>query len=273
MPKSWQITAIRADLSPEMRRFAEEVRRLTAHLDGPSLRAAAKAVPLDPSVLSRAVTAKRVPSWDALLSLHRAAEERAQATGESCIAVADFRDVVIAARAAQEACARQSCVDLRDAYRRTLPVQRPQDGGEAGSQEEAAAAGRSAAPASPVPSPEGDRQRSAFHVPAARELADRAADLAKSDIRDGMAALALIRHSSEAMTPPETAAAAVLLRKEDPHLTESFLAMVARDSSATDVIKVASALHDYGLIKEAGAVLHIAATASGAPGGAFSATR
>jgi hypothetical protein len=118
----------------------------------------------------------------------------------------------------------------------------------------------------PVPPAARDRQHAAFQVPAALGLAKDVAALADGEREAGApgaetSALALLRQGAEVLTPLESAASAVLLHRQDPHLAASYLGILGRDRPEKDVIRIAVALSDFGFTPGAEAILRTAAGA------------
>ncbi|MFI8216084.1 hypothetical protein [Streptomyces sp. NPDC085932] len=109
----------------------------------------------------------------------------------------------------------------------------------------------------PVPRRRGDRQRSESDVSAARQVAKRAAEL-RSDGRQE-AALALLRHTTEVLSPVETAALFRALRQErQDELVDNLIHIYGRDHRDREVMHVTWELHRQGAPDDAGALLRAA---------------
>ncbi|MGO4755939.1 hypothetical protein AB4212_46340, partial [Streptomyces sp. 2MCAF27] len=66
--------------------------------------------------------------------------------------------------------------------------------------------------------------------------------------------------TSEVLTPLESAASLVLLRKQHrDRLADTLITIYGRDHPKRDVIRAALQLHEYGMADDAGAMLRAAA--------------
>jgi septal ring factor EnvC (AmiA/AmiB activator) len=109
----------------------------------------------------------------------------------------------------------------------------------------------------PVPRRRGDRQRSKNDVSAARQVAKRAAEL-RSDGRQD-AALTLLRHTAEVLSPVETATLFRALRQQQQNeLVDNLIHIYGRDHRDQEVMHVTWELHKQGLPDDAGALLRAA---------------
>ncbi|WP_159056612.1 hypothetical protein [Streptomyces yokosukanensis] len=110
----------------------------------------------------------------------------------------------------------------------------------------------------PVPRWRGDRQRRRIDVSAAQRVAQQAAEL-HSDGRQ-QAALSLLRHSTEVLSPLETAALLQALRQQQQsELADNVIHIYGRDHHDQDVLQVTWELHKRGASDDAGALLRAAA--------------
>lgn len=278
LPRKWQLQPLPADSTPELRHFVTVLHGM-ALLLGDSMTAAARAGNTSPSVLSRYLSGARKPTAETLKGLHDKAQQAARSSGAACPTWAEFEEVVEKARAGSVRCDNPPCEELQQRYdafvakRRRHLMQtsqrkrlRMRSRAEAGSAASAAAFERPPSPKArktvlPVPPVAGDRQHAAFQVPAALGLAKDVAALAdgEREAGAGMSTLALLRQGAEVLTPLESAASAVLLHRQDPHLAASYLGMLGRDRPEKDVIRIAVALSDFGFTPGAEAILRTAA--------------
>ncbi|ARZ69295.1 hypothetical protein SMD11_3670 [Streptomyces albireticuli] len=134
-----------------------------------------------------------------------------------------------------------------------LPAKGPQSPSGAG--HAAVRGGSEPAAHLPVPPDKGDRQRTASDVAAARQLAQRAAELLAED---ESSALGLLHGTTDVLTPLESAASLVLLRQQHDQLADAFIQIYGREQSERAVMSVALQLHEYGMPDDAGAVLRAA---------------
>lgn len=109
----------------------------------------------------------------------------------------------------------------------------------------------------PVPRRRGDRQRSKNDVSAARQVAKRAAELRSGGRQD--AALALLRHTTEVLSPVEVAALFRALRQERQNeLADNLIHIFGRDRRDQEVMHVTWELHKQGAVDDVGALLRAA---------------
>ncbi|WP_344537972.1 hypothetical protein [Streptomyces levis] len=109
----------------------------------------------------------------------------------------------------------------------------------------------------PVPRRRGDRQRSKNDASAARQVAKRAAELRSGGRQD--AALALLRHTTEVLSPVETAELFRALRQEQQNeLVDNLIHIYGRDRRDQEVMHVTWELHKQGAPDDAGALLRAA---------------
>ncbi|WP_190024807.1 hypothetical protein [Streptomyces hiroshimensis] len=249
-------TRISKDLPPGRRRLAETLVALYRHMNPASLGTAAKELESrgykkDPSEISRYLNGVRLPTEAFVLRLYEAAVARA-----GTAAVGMTRQQLHAIHAAAEPRLCSTCPRLKrenNELRRSLKQVSDREAGL----EAALAAARERASFLPVPSPEGDRQELARDVAAANHVAQRTGDLHRKGKRS--AALALLRETTRILTPAESAAALVLLRRQQhKQLAETLILTYGRDQPHDAVIRTAVKLHDYGLPDDAGALLRAA---------------
>ncbi|MFE1261496.1 hypothetical protein ACFW5X_13300 [Streptomyces albogriseolus] len=111
----------------------------------------------------------------------------------------------------------------------------------------------------PVPSRNGDRQRSMKDVSAAQRIRRRAEELAGGGQPDRV--LALLRHTVEACTSQEMALLVALLRsKGQDEVAGNFVHIYGRDRSERDVLRAALVLHEQDVVADAEALLRAAVT-------------
>ncbi|MEN2420231.1 hypothetical protein AABB02_19280 [Streptomyces rimosus] len=244
------------DLPPGRRALAEVLGTLYGHLGRPTLahtadQLAERHYRKHPSEISRYLCGLRVPPLNFVHVMYDLAVER---VGAEAIAVT--RQIICDVHAKAEPVLCKSCHRLRS-QNRSLRDTAAQLRGEKAGLEAALADAQKQLAALPVPSDRGDRQRSAFDMAAARQIADRASRF--HDQGNLGAALSLLRETAGVLTPLESAASLVVLRhRERNDLADSFLQMYGRDQPGTDVMRVALELHDYGLPDDAGALLRAA---------------
>ncbi|MET7314201.1 MULTISPECIES: hypothetical protein [Streptomyces] len=116
---------------------------------------------------------------------------------------------------------------------------------------------RASATPLPVPRRRGDRQRMQDDIAAARQLAQRAADLNRSEGPN--AALIHLGQNSSVLTPYEMAVLLLLLRQQqEHHLADNIIHIYGRDQSDRDVLQATWALYEHGATDDAGALLRAA---------------
>jgi transcriptional regulator with XRE-family HTH domain len=109
----------------------------------------------------------------------------------------------------------------------------------------------------PVPRRRGDRRRSRKDVAAAHQVAAQAEQLDRGGSQD--AALTLLRHSTEVLSPAETAVVLLTLRQQHQNrLADNLIHIYGRDQEDQHVMQVAMELHEQGAADDAGAVLRAA---------------
>jgi uncharacterized tellurite resistance protein B-like protein len=109
----------------------------------------------------------------------------------------------------------------------------------------------------PVPRRRGDRQRSKNDASAARQVAKRAAELRGNGRQD--AALTLLRHTTEVLSPVETATLFRALRDhQQSELLGNLIHIYGRDHQDQEVMHVTLELHKQGCPDDAGALLQAA---------------
>ncbi|ANP55314.1 DNA repair exonuclease SbcCD ATPase subunit [Streptomyces griseochromogenes] len=109
----------------------------------------------------------------------------------------------------------------------------------------------------PVPRRRGDRQQSGIDASAARRVAQQAAEL-HDDGRQG-AALSLLRHTTDVLSPLETATLLQALRRQQQNkLADNVIHIYGRDHHDQDVLQVTLELHKLGAPDDAGALLRAA---------------
>ncbi|MFF5983590.1 hypothetical protein ACFY78_32590 [Streptomyces olindensis] len=109
----------------------------------------------------------------------------------------------------------------------------------------------------PVPRRRGDRQRRQTEVSAARQVAKRAAELRSDGQHD--AALTLLRHTTEILSPVETATLFRALRQQQQdELVDNLIHIYGRDHRDQEVMQVTWELHKQGSPHDAGALLRAA---------------
>ncbi|MEV5142393.1 hypothetical protein AB0K71_30130 [Streptomyces syringium] len=244
------------DLPPGRRRLAHVLVALYGHLNEPTLERAAQRLEncgykKDPSEISRYLNGRRVPPANFVRVLHKAAVEQAGLS-----AVGMTRDQLLSVHAGAEPTLCRSCPELR---RRNRTLQGELKGlldAKAGLETALAGAEERLAHL-PVPLPNADRQVWAKEVAAARQVAKRAEELHLQGEHEG--ALALLRETSEVLTPIESAATLVLLhQREQSQLAETLIQIYGRDQPRKAVMRVALELHDCGMTDAAGAILRAA---------------
>ncbi|MBM4824302.1 MULTISPECIES: hypothetical protein [Streptomyces] len=128
---------------------------------------------------------------------------------------------------------------------------------------EAGSPARSPEAALPVPRQEGDRQRTQLDKAAARNVARRAEALYDGG-RQADEVLALLRHTTDAYSPAETALLVVLLTQHgQQELVRDFLHIYGRDKPDREVLLTALELLKYGAPANAEALLLTAAATRG----------
>ncbi|QLH23200.1 hypothetical protein [Streptomyces sp. Rer75] len=211
------------------------------------------------SELSRYRSGQRVPQRGFVIALHQTAVERA---GKDAVGLSldDVLEVHVAAE--QRPC--QVCPDLRHRIRRLrsrhrllMRANRRLLESRAGLEAELADARKETAPL-PVPPQQGDRQQRAYDVAAATQIVAMAARFDGEESSE--AAVAMLRESSEVLTPLESAASLVVLRQEhQDQLADTLIQIYGRDRPEKQVIRAALELHEYGMADDAGAMLRAAA--------------
>ncbi|SNS04477.1 hypothetical protein [Actinacidiphila glaucinigra] len=218
----------------------------------------------DRSGISRYEKGERVPDDDFVTLLYEAATEKA---GRSLVfGKSDL--LTLCARARRRACS--SCATsgravkaMRHAMRQLRREnQRLRAESEslhssvrAGLAEESA--NRRGAASLPVPHGDGDRQRWARDVVAARSLVESVQRLHAR--RDQVAVVTVMRRTGEVLTPAESATALVLLRElSEDQLADNLLHIYGREQPERDVMEAALALHERGYERDAGALLKAA---------------
>ncbi|WP_461075966.1 hypothetical protein [Streptomyces deserti] len=94
-------------------------------------------------------------------------------------------------------------------------------------------------------------------VAAARQLANRVGRLHRGGKRDE--AFALLRQTTEALSPRETATLLLLLRQQQAdQLADNWIHIYGRDQYAQDILHAALTLHEHGAFDDAGALLRAA---------------
>jgi hypothetical protein len=109
----------------------------------------------------------------------------------------------------------------------------------------------------PVPRPDRDRQRIDSIYPAAAIVADESV----KHLADGRheAALAILSEVPERLTPAESAACLVLLRRQEQQLlAETLIQVYGREQQDKDVMRLAVELHAYGHVDDADKALRAA---------------
>ncbi|MDW6060900.1 hypothetical protein SAZ11_26380 [Streptomyces sp. FXJ1.4098] len=250
---------------PGRRALAQLVSQLLQHLGTATLKEAAELItshgyPTDKSRLSRYRSGKNRPPEGFLVALHAVAVEHAG--GEAAVGISKYDALEVLAAAETKACA--VCPTLyrrirrvRNRNRRLLHDNRRLFRAKAGLEAELADVRKDMAPL-PVPPQRGDRQRLEHDVAAARQLAVMTAELDETAEPD--VALAVLRQTSEVLTPLESAASVALLRGEHRHeLADTLITMYGRDHPDKEVIRAALQLHEYGMVDDAGTMLRAAA--------------
>ncbi|MEV6973395.1 hypothetical protein [Kitasatospora sp. NPDC093806] len=263
-------TKLSEDLAPGRYRLAEALIGLYQRLPEMTLERAAALFAdrgygrTTAGELSRYLNGKRVPPWSFVSLLQDLAAELATPSdGLSKVELRKLHGDAERSRGAEGALC-QACPSLlqeRDHLRAEVErLEGLQAGSEENEEVPVAAETATGSEFSPLPvaQGEGDRQRSANEVAAARELADRAAQLDGDG--DLVAVAALLQEVSEVLSPLESAAALVLLRqRQKDQLAENLIQIYVRGQADRDVIKVALELHEYGHPHDAGMVLRAAA--------------
>ncbi|MEU7183044.1 MULTISPECIES: hypothetical protein [Streptomyces] len=248
-------TKIREDLPPGRRKLARTLVALYKRMNEPTLEQAAKRLERFgykkyPSEFSRYLNGGRVPPLNFVTLLYDLAVEEA-----GLEAVGMTKEDVCATHAKAEPTLCKVCPRLRNDkhdLNNTIKQLRVDKAGL----ESALAAAQKRAAHLPVPLPQRDRQRSAQDVAAARQIANRAVKLHDQGKPD--AALAVLRETTEVLTPSESAASLVVLRQQHADLADTFLRIYGRDQPRADVMRVALELHDYGMPNDASAILRAA---------------
>lgn len=249
-------TRISKDLPAGRQRLAETLVVLYKHMNPASLEAAAKELgsrgyKKDSSEISRYLNGVRLPTEAFVLRLYEAAVAQA---GTAVVGMTKQQLRTIHAAAEPRLCG--MCPRLKQENNELRQSLKQASDREAGL-EAALATARQRASFLPVPSPKGDRQELARDVDAASHVARRTGDLHRQGKRS--AALALLREATRVLTPAESAAALVLLRRQQQkQLAETLILTYGRDQPHEAVIQTAVKLHDYGMPDDAGALLRAA---------------
>jgi hypothetical protein len=244
--------------------------------------AAAQHLDCSESSLSRFLSGRSLPAFELVASFHRTACKDAGAEALVGITLDRLRELHSRARAERcHRCSRYASeVDgltrqLRDAHaecaklRREISELTPLRQSVAEQKAtiaklRAARAGlqarlvsRKSSTPLPVPRRRGDRQRTQKDISAARQLAQRAADLNRSEGPN--TALIHLGQISSALTPYEMAILLLMLRQQqDDHLADNIIHIYGRDHSDRDVLQATWALHEHGATDDAGALLRAA---------------
>ncbi|MBJ6645854.1 hypothetical protein [Streptomyces sp. BSE7-9] len=257
-------------------------------LTHPTQAQAAKHLYVGETSLTRYLTGQYVPSRETITSIYETAcrdaggeqslgvtkeyllELRACAEQERCGSCARHREEARAARQERAAVledqkrltdkAENLAAEFRELRRRysllkqeTLRIRPAAEAGPRNRQPE-----ELAATPLPVPSRNGDRQRSMKDVSAAQRIRRRAEELAGGGQPDRV--LALLRHTVEACTSQEMALLVALLRSRgQDELAGNFVHIYARDRSYRDVLRAALVLHEQDVVADAEALLRAAA--------------
>jgi transcriptional regulator with XRE-family HTH domain len=294
--RSWIHKKFRSDVPPGQRALAIALQNLCRHITPtasnkspditPTQADAARHLLCSESSLSRFLSGQSVPRFQSVEHFYKTA--CADAGGEHALGVTldDLRKLHKAA--SDERC--QSCVDLRskltaaasqavtaeaelaalrqsafgDAAELASLRREVKSLKEAVSELRATRAGlqarlttQAALAPLPVPRRRGDRQRNKNEVSAARQVAKRAAEL-RSDGRQD-AALTLLRHTTEVLSPVETAALFRALRQQQQNeLVDNLIHIYGRDHRDQEVMHVTWELHKQGSPDDAGALLRAA---------------
>ncbi|GHF25095.1 hypothetical protein GCM10010359_28860 [Streptomyces morookaense] len=249
-------TKVRGDLPPGRRRLRETLVTLYGHMDAPTLASAAqqlaeKGYSKDPSEISRYLNGWRLPPANFVLRLYEVAVDQA---GVAAVGLTEEELLKVHSDAEPTLC--RTCPQLRRKNRDLRGKIRELRDQKAGL-EAALASAESQPKILPVHPSGGDRQDFTRDVAAAIHIANRMGDLHQQG--DRAAALALLRDTTEVLTPAESAAALVLLRQqEQEQLADTLIHIYGRDQSHANVIRMALALHEYGLPGDAGAILRSA---------------
>ncbi|WOT36623.1 hypothetical protein [Streptomyces coeruleorubidus] len=294
--RSWIDKKFRIDVPPGQRALAIALQNLCRHITpassnktadiAPTQADAARHLLCSESSLSRFLSGQSVPRLHSVEHLYKTA--CADAGGEHALGITldDLRKLHKAA--SDERC--QSCVDLRSQLKAAvsqavtaeaeIAALRQSASGDAAELEslrrevrslkdavselKSARAGlqarlttQAALAPLPVPRRRGDRQRSKNEVSAARQVAKRAAEL-RSDGRQDVA-LTLLRHTTEVLSPVETATLFRALRqRQENELVDNLIHIYGRDHRDQEVMHVTWELHKQGLPDDAGALLRAA---------------
>ncbi|MFE1931386.1 hypothetical protein ACFW95_13645 [Streptomyces sp. NPDC059474] len=253
------------EIPPGRRAFAQILGTLYQHLGVATLKEAAKLLASrgfkkDQSELSRYRNGQRLPQVEFVVALYKAAVERAGSEHAVGMSLDDVLEVYVAAE--QRPC--RGCPELHDRirhlrrrHRRLLRANRRLLLARAGLEAELHDARKQTA-LLPVPPQQGDRQRRAYDVAAATQMA---AMVARLDSRNGSeAVVAMLRESAEVLTPFESAASLAILRHEhQDQLADTLIQIYGRDQPEKQVIRAALELHEYGMPDDAGAMLRASA--------------
>ncbi|MFF7789497.1 hypothetical protein [Streptomyces sp. NPDC007991] len=294
--RGWIHKEFRSDVPPGQRALAIALQNLCRHITptssnkspntAPTQADAARHLLCSESSLSRFLSGQSVPRFHSVEHLYKTA--CADAGGEHALGVTldDLRKLHKAASG--ERC--QSCVDLRSQLKAAvsqavtaeaeIAALRQSASGDATELEslrrevralkdavselkstraglQARLTTQAALAPLPVPRRRGDRQRSKNKVSAARQVAKRAAEL-RSDGRQD-AALTLLRHTTEVLSPAETATLFMALRQQRQNeLVDNLIHIYGRDHRDQEVMYVTWELHKQGLPDDAGALLRAA---------------
>lgn len=244
--------------------------------------AAARHLDCSASSLSRFLSGRSLPAFELVASFHQTACR--DAGGEALVGVTLDKLRELHSRARAERCPRCSryasavedltlqlqdahaeCTELRQeiseltALRQSVAEQKATiaklRAAKAGLQ--ARLVFRASATPLPVPRRRGDRQRMQDDIAAARQLAQRAADLNRSEGPN--AALIHLGQNSSVLTPYEMAVLLLLLRQQqEHHLADNIIHIYGRDQSDRDVLQATWALYEHGATDDAGALLRAA---------------
>ncbi|MEV0179571.1 helix-turn-helix domain-containing protein [Streptomyces sp. NPDC050625] len=292
----WLDKEFRSDVPPGKRALALAMQRLCHHIAaavpgksveaGPTQAEVAKHLNCSETSLSRFLSGQSVPrdrdleyfyksactdaggedilgiSFDELEKLREQAwAERCQ----SCVALRAERDALTKqAEGAQAEVASLRNAATRDAAELAALRQEVRSLRDSVAELRATRAGlqaRLAAQASvaplPVPRRKGDRQRSRTDASAARRVAQQATELHRDGRRQ--AALDLLRHTTDVLSPLETASLLQALRHQQQNeLADNVIHIYGRDHHDQDILQVTLELHRQGAPDDAGALLRAA---------------
>ncbi|GGU87755.1 hypothetical protein GCM10010275_24770 [Streptomyces litmocidini] len=256
------------NLPPGRRNLARHLAALYEHLGTQTLRhaadhLAARGYKKDPSEISRYLNGERLPPASFVAALYDAAAAMLADSGHESVSMTKEHVHEVHAAAEPRLC--RSCAKLRRRIRKLQADVKRLHALRAGLQaglETAQSTGPGEPAPLPVPPSDGDRQQTAQDVAAARQVASRAGQLQEEGAQGE--ALSYLQQTSEVLTPVESAAALVLLRRQrQDQLAETLIQMYGRDQADRDVLRVALELHRYGQMDDVGAILRAAARRSG----------